>query len=95
MIPSDFNFATRNHDECSAHSDDLGSNEGEGSLRTDTPPSNKSAGGTRNIIILDEWTGIFPVAETNSETNVRVENKAEPERRNLTYHDLVHLQGQE
>ena len=83
MIPYDFNFTIQNRGECSAHSDNLRSNKGEGSLRGDTPPPNKSAHGTRDIVVLDERTGVFPVAEANSETNVRIEKGGKSSQREL------------
>jgi hypothetical protein len=73
MIPSDFNSATRKYDGWSTYSDNLRSNEGEGGLRGDTPPANESARGTRNVMVLDKRTGIFPVAEADPKIYARVE----------------------
>lgn len=73
MMPTGFDSTTRNDDACDAYGDDFGSNEREGSLGNDTPPSDKSACGSRNVIVLDERTRVFPVTEADSETSVRTE----------------------
>ena len=67
MIPTNLSFATWNHDICGTHSDNLRSNEGEGGLRNHTPPPDESAGSSGNVIVLDKWTGVFPVAEADPE----------------------------
>ena len=63
---------TQNHDGCDTYSDNLRSNEGEGSLGDDAPPPEKPAGGSGNAMVLNERAGIYPVAETDSEINVRI-----------------------
>lgn len=94
MIPTVFNFAMRDSDPCGTYGDDLRSNEREGSLSRDAPPSDKSACGSRNVMVLDERTGVFPVAEADPGTDVRIEEITQ-ERGNLTCRDQGHLQGQE
>ena len=72
MIFSSLCSVTQNHDAQDTYSDDLRPNEGEGSLGDDAPPSDKPAGSSGNVMVLDEWTRVFPVTETDSETNVRI-----------------------
>ena len=59
------------HDARGTYGDDLRSNKRESSLGDDAPPSDKPTGGSRNTIVLNEWTRVFPVTESDSETNVR------------------------
>ena len=72
MIPSSLSSITRNYNTRCTYGDDLRSNEREGSLGDYAPPSNEPTGGSRNIVILDERAGIFPVTETDSGKNVRI-----------------------
>ena len=72
MILSNLSSVTQNHDAQDAYSNDLRPNKGEGSLGDDAPPSYKPTGSPGNIMVLDKWTGIVPVTETDSEINVRV-----------------------
>lgn len=71
--PINLNFEARKDDGCGTYSNNLCSNERESSLRNDAPPSNKSASGSRNVVVLDERTGVFPVTEADSGTSVRIE----------------------
>ena len=64
----------QNQGRCGTYGDNLRSDKGEGSLGDDAPPSDKPAGGSRNVMVLNEWTRFFPVTETNSEANVRISN---------------------
>ena len=69
-----FESVTQHRGARDTYGDNLRSNEGEGSLGDDAPPSDKPSGGSGNVVVLNEWTGVFPVTETDSETNVRISN---------------------
>ena len=61
-----------NHDAWGTYSDNLRPNEREGRLGDDTPPSNKPTSGSRNLVVLHERAGVFPVTESDSEKHVRI-----------------------
>jgi hypothetical protein len=67
---NNFNIVTRKDNGCGAYSDNLSSDEGERSLGDDTPPPGESARGSRNIIVLDKRTRVFPVSETDPGTEM-------------------------
>lgn len=71
MMPSSLSSMMWGHGACGTHGDNFRSKEREGSLRDDAPPSGKPTGGSRNVMVLDEWAGIFPITETNSGTKLR------------------------
>ena len=60
------------HNGRGTYGDNLRSNKRKSSLGYDAPISDKPTGGSRNTIVLNEGTGVFPVTESDSETNVRI-----------------------
>ena len=70
--PPSLSSVALNHCACGTHGDDLGSDEREGSLRDNAPPSNEPTGCSRDPIVLNERTGVFPITETDSETIISI-----------------------
>jgi hypothetical protein len=48
------------------HSDDLGSDEGEGCLTHNGPKPKETTFRASNAIVLSEWTRVFPITETEA-----------------------------
>ena len=70
--PPSLSSVTLNRCACGTYGDDLGPDEREGSLGDDTPPSDEPTGCSRDPIVLNERTGVFPITETDSETIIRI-----------------------